>query len=283
MATLYGLETVAQAIEATLEPAGDSGANDAAAGPQVASKQEEVIEPIDLWGLFDPPPLPRGLLPEIIEQFAFEEAELMGADPSGLAMAALAACAAALPDHTKLKVKRHDPNWLEEARLWVGLIGDPSTKKSPVMRRAMKPINKLDTALYREYQNQVEVYESLSADERKKTNIVPRQTRLRIEDTTIEAAQEVLKNSPNGVLCFQDELSGWFGSMDRYTNHSGNKDRAFWLQSFNGGSYVLNRIKRGVNLIENLSVSLLGGIQLEPIRKVAADTVDDGLLQRIRS
>jgi hypothetical protein len=241
MAALDGLETVAQAIEAALEPIGEP----ASAG-QTAPKQEEVIEPVDLWGQFDPPPLPRGLLPEVIEQFAFEEAELMGADPCGMAMSALAACAAALPDHTKLRVKRHDPNWLEEARLWVGLIGDPSTKKSPVMRRAMKPINKLDTAMYRQYQNEIEVYEGLSAEERKKTNVVPKQTRLRIEDTTIEAAQEVLKSSPNGVLCFQDELSGWFGSMDRYANHSGNKDRAFWLQSFNGGSYVLNRIKRGV-------------------------------------
>jgi hypothetical protein len=34
-------------------------------------------------------------------------------------------------------------------------------------------------------------------------------------------------------------------------------------------------------LIENLSVSLLGGIQPEPMRKVATDTVDDGLLQRL--
>ena len=33
--------------------------------------------------------------------------------------------------------------------------------------------------------------------------------------------------------------------------------------------------------IENLSVSMLGGIQPEPIRKLAEDSVDDGLLQRL--
>jgi hypothetical protein len=33
--------------------------------------------------------------------------------------------------------------------------------------------------------------------------------------------------------------------------------------------------------IENLSVSLIGGIQPEPIRKVADDSADDGLLQRL--
>ena len=40
------------------------------------------------------------------------------------------------------------------------------------------------------------------------------------------------------------------------------KDRGFWLQAFNGGPYTVNRISRGSILIENLSVSLLGGINL---------------------
>ncbi len=33
--------------------------------------------------------------------------------------------------------------------------------------------------------------------------------------------------------------------------------------------------------IENLSISLIGGIQPEPIRKIVDDSVDDGLLQRL--
>ena len=88
------------------------------------STPQETIEPINLWGQFDPPQLPSGLLPDVIEQFARDEGELTGADPSGFAVAALAVCAGALPDHTQLQVKRHDPNFLEAARLWVGLIGN---------------------------------------------------------------------------------------------------------------------------------------------------------------
>jgi hypothetical protein len=205
----------------------------------------------------------------------------MGADPSGLAVAALAVCAAALPDHTQIQVKRHDPNWLEAARLWVGLIGNPSTKKTPIILRVAKPLKRLDAELWREYLAARDFYDSLPTEERKSAER-PKQRRLRIEDTTIEAAQEVLKDSPNGVLCLQDELSGWFGAMDKYTGHRGAaKDRGFWLQAFHGGSYAINRIARGAGLIENLSISLLGGIQPEPMRKVAADTVDDGLLQRL--
>ena len=100
-------------------------------------------------------------------------------------------------------------------------------------------------------------------------------------DTTIEAAQEILKDSPTGVLLDQDELSGWFGSMDKYSGARGaQKDRAFWLQSYNGGSYTVSRITRGNVFIPNLSVSILGGVQPDPIRKLADGGEDDGLLQR---
>jgi hypothetical protein len=224
--------------------------------------------------------LPSGLLPEVIGDFAFTQGDIMGADPAGLAMSALAVCAAAIPDNIELKVKRHD-NWLESARVWVALIGPPSTKKSPIIRQAVRQLRHLDAKLYGEYQDACRRYDALSKDDKKAAD-PPEQKRLLLEDTTIEAAQEVLKASPDGVLCFQDELSGWFGSMDKYAGPRGAaKDRGFWLQAYNGGSYVVNRISRGATLIPNLSVCVLGGIQPEVIRTVAADTIDDGLLQRL--
>jgi hypothetical protein len=239
------------------------------------------VVPVDLWASFDPPELPSGLLPDAIENFARTETTMMGADVAGLAMAALAVCAAAIPDSVKLQVKRHSESWTESARLWVALIGDPSTKKSPILRQAVWPLARIDARLHQKYLTEKSYYESLTAEE-KKGKPPPEQRRVRIEDTTIEAAQEVLKASPEGVLCLQDELSGWFGSMDKYSGPRGAaKDRGFWLQSFNGGEYVVNRIGRGAVIIPNLSVSMLGGIQPEPVRKLAADAVDDGLLQRV--
>jgi hypothetical protein len=247
---------------------------------QKGAEATEVIEPIDLWGRFDPPPLPNGLLPEVIEQFALEEGELMGADPRGLALSALCVCAAAIPDHVQLKVKRHDSNWLESTRLWGALVGYPSTKKTPIMLRATKTLKRIDAKMCRDYLEELENYNELEREERKGID-KPKQRRLRLEDTTIEGAQEVLKDSPDGVLCIQDELAGWFGAMDKYSGKGAAKDRAFWLQAFNGGSYAINRIQRGVIMIENLSISLLGGIQPDPMRTVAADSSDDGLMQRL--
>lgn len=250
---------------------------------QAAATVAEAFDcpPADLWSRYEPPLLPDRVLPGIVERFARTHAETMGCDPAGLAMAALTACAAAIPDRIKVQVKRHDPTWTESARLWTALIGQPSTKKTPIMSAALRPLNKIDAELFSEYVIRQEEYEALDAKERKATP-KPQQRRLRISDATIEAAQEVLKDSPDGVLSQQDELSGWFGAMDKYSAGKGAMaDRGFWLQAFNGGSYALNRISRGAALIPNLSISILGGIQPDPLRRIVSESVDDGLIQRL--
>lgn len=247
---------------------------------EIASQTK--VEPVDLWARFDPPSLPRGLLPQVIDEYAFVQGETMGADPGGIAMAALAVCAGATPDSIELQMKVHSKEWCEQARIWVALIGPPSAKKSPIISAASRRLKKLDAQLLIDYQSALARYKELSADESKGVS-PPQQKRLRLEDTTIEGAQEVLAGSTDGVLLLRDELSGWFGGMDKYSGggKAASMDRSFWLQSYNGGQYALNRITRGVALIPNLSVCLLGGIQPDLIRKVAADSVDDGLMQRL--
>ncbi|MBO3760034.1 DUF3987 domain-containing protein [Ciceribacter sp. L1K22] len=238
--------------------------------------------PIDLWQRAKCPPLTVEYLPEVIGEFASIQADLMGADPAGLAMAALATCAAAIPDSIEIQPKEHDPSWRESARLWVALVGLPSTMKSPIINAATRPLKALDKTLYQQFAEAKAAYDDLDKDAKKSAS-VPRHTRLRLEDTTIEAAQEVLKDSPDGVLLLQDELSGWFGSMEKYSGggRGSAKDRGFWLQAFNGGPYTINRVGRGASMIPNLSCSLLGGIQPEPIRAIAKEMQDDGLLQRL--
>lgn len=238
--------------------------------------------PVDIWDNADHPPLPIDTLPEVIGDFASIMADTMGADPAGLAMAALAVCGAAIPDSIEIQPKEHDRSWTENGRLWVGLVGLPSTMKTPVISAATRPLRRLDQDMYRQYAEAKSAYDELDKEARKATD-APRHTRLVLEDTTIEAAQEVLKDSPDGVLLVQDELSGWFGSMDKYSGggRGAQKDRAFWLQAFNGGPYTVNRVGRGASMIPNLSTSLIGGIQPEPIRAIARDSHDDGLLQRL--
>lgn len=239
-------------------------------------------DPVDVWARASSPQLPENLLPAVISELAIEQAGLMGVDAGGLAMAAITVCAAAIPDSIKIQPKQYDESWTESARIWTALIGAPSAKKSPVINEATRPLRAIDRTLFQQYTAAKMAYDALDKDQRKATE-APRHTRIRLEDTTIEAAQEVLKDSPDGVLLVQDELSGWFGSMDKYSGggRGSQKDRAFWLQAFNGGNYTVNRVGRGSTWIDNLSVSLIGGIQPDLIRAMAKDSHDDGLLQRL--
>jgi hypothetical protein len=69
--------------------------------------------------------------------------------------------------------------------------------------------------------------------------------------------------------------------MERYARGSrgGAADRAFWLKTHDGGPYAMDRIQRGETYIENLSASLLGGIQPRRFVELQGLT-SDGLLQR---
>lgn len=241
---------------------------------------EEPLRPVDLWAKSKHPELPEGVLPSIIEEYAKTIADQMGVDPGAVAASALAACAGALSDQIKVKVKRH-AEWTESARLWVALVGNPSAKKSPILNSTTRHIRKIDGELAKTYTNEKRQYDKLNKAD-KETAIQPKNKRLVLEDTTVEAAQGVFADSSDGLLLVRDELSGWFGSMEKYSGSKGSSaDRAFWLQSFNGGPYSVTRVGRGATYINNLSASLLGGIQPDPIRKIAADTSDDGLLQRL--
>jgi hypothetical protein len=278
---LFG-EDVGRKIAEWLEyQGGEDAGQDATQEAARATFETDPVDPVDLWAKFDPPSLPRGMLPDLIERYAVSQGYAMGADIAGIAVAALTVCAAAIPDGVQLQVKRHNIGWLESARLWVALVGPPSTMKSPILAAAVRPLRTIDSEMARQNSEARAKYDKLPADERKQTD-PPKQTRLMLQDTTIEAAQEVIKDSPDGVLCYQDEMSGWFGSMDKYSGARGaSKDRAFWLEAFNGAPHSVHRIGRGSVYIPNLSVCVLGGIQPEPIRKLADECMDDGLLQRL--
>ena len=86
--------------------------------PAAEPKQHDGEESLRLVGERKPPPLPKGLLPKVLEDFTLRQAELMGCDPAGLAMGALTVCGAAITDLIKIQPKEHEPEWKQSGRLW---------------------------------------------------------------------------------------------------------------------------------------------------------------------
>lgn len=260
---------------------------------EIVAANDNQVDPLDIFAEFPVPPIKRDMLPDVIAAYAFDSGDLIGVDPAMIAIPALVTCAAALHDDIRLQPKRHETGWTESARLWCAIVGSPSVKKSPAIKRATKRLRKIDMDLHddnakamAQHMEFMEAYKEAKKEAKKTGQHVqapepPAMTRMVVEDITVEALSEVLKSNSRGVLCIQDELSGWFGSMDAYSGgKSGNKDRAHWLEAYNGGGRVVDRVMRGTLKIPNWSVSMIGGIQPDTIRRIAANMTDDGLMQR---
>lgn len=282
-----GLDAVRQQIEAAqLSPT--TAAND-----NQPQQTADFPAPLDIFAEFPAPEIDPGMLPRVIADYANETADLIGVTRGMIAIPALVACAAALHDGVQIQPKRHERGWLESARLWCAIVGNPSVKKSPAIKRATRRLRKIDMDLHdqnarlqAEHAEQMEAFKEAKKEAKKSGAFIkapepPKLERMVVEDITVEALSEVLKDNDRGVLAIQDELSGWFGSMDAYSgNKAGSKDRAHWLEAYNGNSRVVDRVMRGTVKIPNWSVSMIGGIQPDAIRRIAQNMTDDGLMQR---
>ena len=283
-------------FEAPATPAAPEAANDNQQpehyDPMAATAGREFPAPLDVFGIQQPPDMPIELLPACFQQYTSDQADLTGCDPGIIGLGALVAAAACIHDGIRLQPKRHDQTWTESARLWVAFVGDPSTKKSPGISKAVRHVKRIDHGMAGEnakaqadHKRQIGDWKEAKKADRNLPAAEPKPPaiqRLLVEDITVEALTEVLKDNPRGMLTLKDELTGWFASMDAYKGGKGgaSMDRAHWLEAYNGGRRTIDRVTRGAIVVPNWSTCIIGGIQPDMIRRVVNSMGNDGLLQR---
>lgn len=233
------------------------------------------------------------------------------------AVAAIVALSSIIGRSIAIRPKRYD-EWDVICNLWGAIVGPPGVQKTPATSEAHKPLNRLvaealeahDKAK-KESAAEVMLLEARAdaakkrlASEAKKTgtpeselrqlaqeaaNIEgiaqPVAKRYVVNDTTIEALGERLKENPRGLLLNRDELPGFFKSLDKQGHES---DRAFFLEAWNGtqNNYVYDRIGRGTVIIPSVTISMFGTIQPGPllryVKQAATGESADGLLPRFQ-
>ena len=100
--------------------------------------------------------------------------------------------------------------------------------------------------------------------------------RLHMSNATIERIAQLLEVQPQGALLLSDELASLFLNMRRY---SGGQDNEFWLESWSGGPYTVERLSRPAIALDYLLVGLVGGLQPDKLaRSFRGD--DDGMYTR---
>jgi putative DNA primase/helicase len=111
----------------------------------------------------------------------------------------------------------------------------------------------------------------------------PRPIRYLTNDSTYEAAGEIMGDNPAGIMVLRDELVSFLRPLDREEYAAA---RGFWLEAWNGlGGYTFDRIGRGTVRLSAVCASIVGGVQPARLAQYVKDATqggagDDGLLQR---
>ncbi|QIG96816.1 DUF3987 domain-containing protein [Bradyrhizobium sp. 6(2017)] len=229
----------------------------------------------DPYEEFVGPPFPLEVLSPKLRKFVDATATALGADRSAVATASLAAISGAMNAETTVRL---GDDWWEKPIIWVLLVGLPSSLKSPIIDKTTRPLRRIDQERGKLYKKQYAGW----LQDKKKIAVPAAPPRCVINDATPEKVAEILSRAPCGSLMVQDEVAGWIESFERYSSGS---SRPFYLQAWNGSTFTKDRVGKGKDdlsaeiCIDNLALSILGGIQPDKLTKIG-DLTDDGLLQR---
>ncbi len=196
------------------------------------------------------------------------------------------------------------PKWSEPTALNIGLVGKPSSGKSPGLDSALELLHSIERELNTDYPDRLKEYETAKEVARlaneawldsvqtafKEDVTAPRKPesafepdkpgrrQIIVNDATVEELGYVLAANPKGVLQTRDELSGWLGNLDKY----GKGDRSFYIESFGGRPFKINRRNRSGEPLEirRSTMSIVGGIQPDKLNDLLFRVSDDGLSAR---
>jgi len=238
-------------------------------------------------------PFPSEVLPEPVRDYIRAAAQAIGCDEALIAAPALAVLSAAIGATRTIQLKR---SWQEPAAVWLVAVAESGQHKSPALEKVIDPFRSIQRdklEMHRraleQHEEAMRWYEAELVNWRKgdhKTEPPPKpkapiDARIFVSDITLEDLATKLQYSDK-LLVFRDEMSGWFGSHDRYT--AGKRgDAAGWLELHRMGTLVVDR-KTSENrtiYVPRAMVSILGSTQPEMLRRLlGGEHLDNGLAAR---
>lgn len=241
-------------------------------------------EPMDAFGDGDPGhlvDLPAGALPDVLDRYARDTAERVGAPPVFVALGAVIVASAAVGGAIRIQPKAWDTKWRERPFLWGLLVENPGGKKSPIMAAVSEPLSELDARRSKEDTPKRQAWEIANRKRKKDApplGPAPRIRRSMVDSFTLEAMRDVLADNPRGLFVQADEVTGLIGSLDQY-KAGGGSDRADLLKLMDGHQRTFDRVSRSVR-VDCWGASVLGGVQPKKLQEMAGGLDPDGLLQR---
>lgn len=165
-------------------------------------------------------------------------------------------------------------SWKERCNLFVAIVGTPGINKSAPLTWALNPIEKKERELYKAY---IEYLKEFELDEKNKGKQPGGLIKTIVSDATPEAVVQQLHKNERGILIYNDELSGFINTFQRYSK--GN-DEQFYLSVWSGKPVVVDR-KTSVSIrINQPMLNIIGTIQPSVLEKSFQGKEDNGFFDR---
>ena len=243
---------------------------------------------------------PTGLLPGAFEQWAHETAASMGLPNAALQFTGFVSMAAAIPMGVSFTPMGDGGTLKISPALFGMLVAGSGVGKSGAWTAALSPIHDAHKEWLHEYQRKHGSWNARATKQAKaaqddvavppddsETVVVPEvsEPRLRrrlVASATPEAFIKLMAHSREGLIMAVDELSGFFGSIDRFAKGSTgvSGDSGTWLSAYDGGYLNTERVGRDSVTAAESHLSIVGSMTPGVLIPVLNTLSASGLLQR---
>lgn len=234
------------------------------------------------------PPFPLHVLPDKVSTFLKLTSEQFSQVPDYAATTFFVSLSGLIGRSVHLSM-RAGSSWIETANAWAVLVGEPSAKKSPIMRRIFNLFKNLEKQAVEDFAQAQKIYKAKKRDADKADTdcdeLPPIRRRYITDDVTIPKLRELMAGNPRGIILRNDELKGQMERLDKFGSEG---DRSFMMSCWSGlEEYSEDRMCRESLLNVPLALTWIGCIPPTALQRYLREAMgrgsgSDGFMQRFQ-
>ena len=243
--------------------------------PENAANFTTVLKPYSSWPALEKDaelqpkePFPLHCLPEAAREFCQAVSDSTNTPVDFAAVSALGCMSGAIGASTRLEVKS---GWHDHAVLWLAIVAEAGSAKTPVQTLMMKPLREIQGELSARFQQAAKNYNAETDDEKPSLEVAL------FGDCTVEGLYKSLASSQRGGLLVSDEITGWIQSHNKY--QKGGNDRQSYLSLWSSTAVSVLRKLDGICFIPLPVLSIVGGLTPSSLPSLHGGN-EDGFLSR---
>ena len=249
--------------------------------PSHGGDSEEWPEPIEAVR-FPVPSFPLEVFPEGLVRLCRAGAESLDIPVDYLGALALGIASGALGQSTALAIK---PGWEEAANIYLAIVGDPGSKKSPPLKILGGALWDINATLIQHSEAAHTGWKSRKEDAARKKEFFdekePPLLCAAVDDTTKEALATLIAGNPRGITMLKDELTALVASLNAYRGGKGD-DLQFFLKLNTRSAVAVSRVKDAHRpiVIRSPCLTIVGCMTPETTASMLETRADNGWLDR---